>query len=791
MQKLIWLFVLCPIFAFGQVYKGYTKLIEDKANDLYEKEQYYLALPLYKSLDSVDAGALYSFRYGHCLYQCNQLEDAKQQLKKACKAKNQQAANFFYLGRIYHRAHQIDSARYFYTAFTKEGDGEMAHSYVERYLDQLEVAEKLLANPIPLELSVLGSGVNTKMDEYSPIVSADGSVLMFTSRRAENVGGKIDGSTGGYFEDVYISYWQDSTWSEAEDLGEIVNTDAHDACVSMTPDGQKLLIYRYESSKMFKRGNGDLYLSEIDSASWGTPILMDEIINTKHYEPSAFLTSDELTIVFASDREGGYGGTDLYEARLLPTGEWSEAKNLGPRINTPYNEDAPFITADGKTLYFSSEGHENMGGYDVFVAKQLGDTAWGECRNFGYPISTAEDDIYFSWSPDGSIAYFSSEREEGYGGKDIYKASVEPHPNPLFILKGIVMDSLSQRKLVANLTLRRIEDSTIVAVYNSNGYTGRYLGLLSPNATFTIEVSADGYYTKRDTIKVPRLLGLLEENRDFLLKKTRVGDEIPLFGVNFDYDSWELEPIARKTLDYYVQLLEENPLLILEIKGYTDSCGSEEYNQILSENRVLSVLDYFVHQGVSHHRLLASGKGETDLVKHTSAHDFNAANRRVVLKVVDVLKDTTQHHLLPTLSHPAFRWENMEKDTSESVNCKSDQYYLGEFLPYQIHFNVNQHKIYHPLTLKEIDHLAAFLRAHPRAVIELECSYKALATSHKNENLAQRREKHVRHLLEKEGVPIAQIKVKSIADEEPKQGEEKNEDEVLKYRKIKVKLIAL
>lgn len=304
---------------------------------------------------------------------------------------------------------------------------------------------------------------------------------------------------GKYFEDIYVSTKVDQEWSTPIGLGDQVNTDNHDACVGLSSDGTTLITYK--TNEVYT--GGDLYYSELEGVEWQKPVKFGDNINSAYLEPSASFTSDMNKLYFSSNRPGGFGDKDIYRVVRFPNGEWSLPQNLGPEINTEYDDDAPFIHPDGRTLYFSSKGHNTMGNYDIFKSDLNEDGTWSKPENLGYPLNTTDDDIYFVLSADGRRGYFSSGRPGGYGGQDLYVALLPGKVKNLTIIKGVVSvrdKDEASTPLSARITVRDAETKRIQGIYYSNSTTGKYLIIIPPNTKFALTVEADGCATYKQFV---------------------------------------------------------------------------------------------------------------------------------------------------------------------------------------------------------------------------------------------------------------------------------------------------
>ncbi len=507
------LMALKPMYGFCQ--SGLSRAeIETAAQYDFKNKDYYHALPLFLYLDSIYPDCpKYMFPIG--VSYINTTADHKNALiyLEKCKTKASQypPTLYYYLGRAYHLSNRFNEAISDYDIclsklykYKSKYDDFIKDIY--REIEMCENGKKLIQNPITIDIENLGPSINTKYPEYGPVLTLDEKEVIFTSCRPETTGGLIDTEDGQYFEDVYISSKKDSVWSEAKNMGPAINTNGHDASVSLTPDGQELLIYRYENHDAF-------LLSKLDGTQWSNAEELQGEVDSKYYEPSACLTKDGSYLIFSSNRPGGYGGLDLYVSKKLLNGYWAKPINLGSTINTVYDEDSPFLHPDGKTLYFSSNGHNSMGGFDMFYSKSTSDTitAWDKPINVGYPLNSSHDDLHFTLSADGKRIYFASIRPEGYGDKDIYVASIEDSKvQDVLVVVGIVQDSISKSPVTARIEVIDTENNSIIGIYYSNKTTGKYIMALPEGGKYKLSIQSDHYKVCDEVITTKELNGYQE-----------------------------------------------------------------------------------------------------------------------------------------------------------------------------------------------------------------------------------------------------------------------------------------
>lgn len=441
--KLILVLFLGAFYSYGQYTEEQLETLLSSSNEkkLIEENTelslagiYYQAGRVADKLLEFDAeNANYNYRKGYALIHSTvdytksigYLEIASKNINKnydlySTKEKGAPVDAIMYLAYAYHLKHKFDKAIENYQLFLEKAPKKAdSRKLVELKLKQCYVAKELVKDPKPFEIQNVGSVINTENPEYSPVVSLDGSALYFTTRRLRldksNEDIKED-ATNMHLEDIYVSYKDfDGEWTEPV-LLDFCLPERNEATVAISKDERKIYTYIGEDN------GGNIYASEfIENTFQDLEKLDYEGVNSDAWEPHINVSPDGRSLFFVSDREGGFGGRDIYEMTKMPDGSWSEPKNLGPTVNTPYDEDAPFVAVDNKTLYFSSNGEKSMGGFDVFMVQRDETGNWGEPENLGVPINTAGDDIYYTTTMDGFTGYLSSFREDGKGEKDIYK----------------------------------------------------------------------------------------------------------------------------------------------------------------------------------------------------------------------------------------------------------------------------------------------------------------------------------------------------------------------------------
>lgn len=573
----------------------------------------------------------------------------------------------YFLGKAYHLDMQWDKAIKEFSIFQKNmnsNDNTEVIAEVSKYIKECYTGKDLSQKPIRVFIDNLGGEVNSQYTDYGPVISADESVLLFTSRRPNTVGGKIDPGDNNFMEDIYISQkMPDGKWSPALNMGEPVNTSDHDANSGLSADGTKFLIY-------IGKNMGDLYESELKGDQWSKPEAINKNVNTdKYHESTACYSPDGKSLYFVSDKPGGLGDRDIYISKKDEKGRWGEAVNLGPAINTKYGEEGVFIHPDGKTLYFSSQGHTGIGGYDIYKSVYDEKTKiWSTPVNIGYPVNTPDDDVFFVVSASGKRGYYTSFNPNGFGEKDLYMITflgdekpmvqsnednllaslvapiketvvppvIEIKEAQLTILKGVITDALTGKTLEATIDIIDNQMNQTIASFSSNSSTGKYLVSLPAGKNYGIAVRKEGYLFHSENFDIPNTSAFQQVEKDVELKNIAVGSKIILKNIFFDFDKATLRPESTNELQRLTKLLNDVPTLKIEISGHTDSKGANDYNLKLSDNRAKAVVDYLINAGIPSSRLTYKGYGEEQPISTNDTDAGRQLNRRTEFKIISM-----------------------------------------------------------------------------------------------------------------------------------------------------------
>ena len=636
-----YIYILAIILTWSNNSALAQSIPKEARNHLEEGKLYYDQANYLKALDSYlaayafvpnDPGVNYSIAL--CYVNTYSYDKALKYLLPAKNAGIEDPMLDYYLGVSYHANAKIDEAIQSLQAFKSKlrpADKDLL-AQTNKYLLYCENAKLLMSKPVVMKISNLGITVNSPYPDYNPAISVDESTMIFTSRRANSTGGLVYEMDGHFFEDIYSSNkLPNNTWGEGKQLDLTINSVNHDACVGLSSEGQTMIIYKDD-------GGGDLYYSQLSGSTWSKPISFGKSINTDAREACGNFSPDGNYLFFVSDKKGGFGGTDIYWSKKNTDGAWAAPVNMGKEVNTAEDEFSPYLNADGKTFYFSSQAHNSMGGFDIFqsiidlsIAPLI---SVSTPTNLGYPINTVGDEIYFVWSADNKRAYFSSAREGGFGDKDLYLLERPEARAALVLLKGTISDCKSKQFIQANISVTDIESGKSIGKYVSNSSTGKYIVTLPAGKNYAINAEAKGYLFHSKNINIPKLENFKEIDDVICLDKIDIGSKIVLNNVFFDVNKATLRKESEIELDKLFDILSKNPKIKIEVAGHTDSDGDTQANLTLSDGRAHAVMDYLIAKGISADRIIYIGHGEDKPVVANDTPENKQLNRRTEIKIL-------------------------------------------------------------------------------------------------------------------------------------------------------------
>jgi outer membrane protein OmpA-like peptidoglycan-associated protein/tetratricopeptide (TPR) repeat protein len=632
----VWLCIL--LFSLQSAAQD-TKILIRPGEKCFRKEQYKNAYPYFEQVLKTDPDNLNAlYKSGVCNLHRFSKEQGLTDLEKVyAKDSMYNKYLYFWLARAYHLNYNFERASFFYSKFqSKISKNNIQYKEIERYKYQLTCGADYISNPGNYKVQNLGATINSGYSEHSPVLSKTDTLLLFTSRRVHVIDKKEE-HDGEPFENIFYSYKVNNQWSEP--LSFQLNTTGHDASIQLYDNDTKLFIYSYLHG-------GDIYTSENINGTWNTPVPLKEI-NSVDFEADVFLTADGKTLYYATNHFKKNGDLDIYYLTKNAGNTWSKPKSLSSVINTDEDEDAPYITADGKTMYFSSRGHTSMGGYDIF--KSILDTVtgnWTKPVNLGYPVNTPDEDLYFILSHNSSKAYLSSYRTGGYGEKDIYEVT----PIEEAEIKGQLVDKNNAPVKRKGLIVK------IVPVDAASKNAKPQQTGVADDGTFGLLTLSDNEYTVfvvdgRDTIASDTLhIALAAEKNQYV----RYICVIPDNNNNDTADTAAVTSIAFKTIEqtfYYavnisgigpatkaelrilVSFLEANPNTVISINGHADGSGPESVNAPLSQKRANGVKEYLESKGIPASRIKINAYGSSKPVAVNTTEAGRAKNRRVEVTV--------------------------------------------------------------------------------------------------------------------------------------------------------------
>lgn len=485
---LVFVFFSEPQFA-QSVAKPQRKILK-KAEKAFEREDFLNAYNNYTEYLKTDTGNYNAiYKSGLCLFNIDKTDTLALSYFQGSKIFVHAA--HFYLGRIYQMQGKSEKALgefYFYNSGKKPA--EISDSLLNDCIKKCEEALLSESQKEFLNVKNLGPGINTSFPEYVPLLFDN--KMFFTSRRPGSTGGALD-PYGKYYEDVYVSEMINRAWTTPKPLDGKVNTQTHDACVALSPDGRELIFYRTDETLLA----GDLYVTTWQNDEWTSPVKLGDEINSEYLETSACFSSNGNEIIFSSNRPGGIGGRDLYRVVRFLNGKYSLPVNLGPSINTEQDEDGPFVDPDNNALYFSSKGHTNMGEYDIFKAEfDAEKNAWKNVMNMGQPVNSANDDIYFFRQKNSSIGYFTSRRAGGFGDADIYEVDFSKSTMIIAYCRLEMPGSESLADLSGvNISLTDLKTGKLVGSYQPNRDYANLILLAVKDHPYQVKIVSDSHQT--------------------------------------------------------------------------------------------------------------------------------------------------------------------------------------------------------------------------------------------------------------------------------------------------------
>ncbi|NOY37761.1 MAG: OmpA family protein [Chlorobi bacterium] len=585
----------------------------------------------------------------------------------------------YFLGWAYQENYKFEQAQKEYELFLNQADKKMLKKYqaaAQNHIRECKNGIELMKDTVKVEIADLGPAINSAFDDYKVVLSSTDRHMFYTSRRPDSPKALPNISDYKFNESIYQSFADENGWGNGQMMKKPLNSKYNDAALDFSPDDLDLYIYRGDKK------NGNILVSENIQGNWSRPVNAASKINSRGKETAIYIARDSSMILFVSNNKKiTTGGKDIFVMFPDEKGGWSKPVSVDSVINTPFDEESPYLTDDGKVLYFSSKGHNTMGGYDIFKSVRQDDGSWGEPVNLGYPVNTPDDDLFFVFSNDSLLAYVSGIREKSEGLMDIYSVKYIPPPvdttevvadtvplvdtvhvvvmdtvkveqvvqvmdtipvaapveepkiKPL-VVKGVVMDEDNTAPIMARIDIIDLNQNNIVGTTISDRANGAYSILMKERKSYGAEINAPGYMFLLDIIPAPSSPDDTLIIRNFLMKKMKVGAAVVLNNIFFEFGKATLTPSSYPELDRVIKFMDSNPSIRVEIDGHTDNVGSAEYNLKLSEQRAKSVARYLIEHGVDASRILYKGFGFSQPVDTNETEEGRARNRRVEFKII-------------------------------------------------------------------------------------------------------------------------------------------------------------
>ncbi len=502
------------------------------------------------------------------------------------------------------------------------------------FADNCRFALDKFNNPVPFVPVNLGDSVNSERSEYWPSLSLDESKLIITVLDPANTAQTTQKTS--VQEDFYESVRkEDGTWAKRKNVGSPLNTGDNEGAQTISADGR--FLFFTGCNREDGQGKCDIYFSVNDNNKWSVPLNLGFPINTAYSEKHPSLSPDGKKLFFASDRPGGYGGLDIWMSKLERNGIWSFPVNIGENINTPGNEQSPFIHSDNKSLYFSSEGHMNMGKGDLFLSRLDSSGKWSSALNLGYPINTWNNEVGLIVNAAGDMAYYASDRIKNRG-LDIYEFPLYPEARPISVsyMKGRVYDARNWKGVEAVFQLIDLQTGNMVMESSSSPGNGDFLVSLPSGCNYALNVSKPGYLFYSGNFSLAEVHDRTDPYlMDVPLSPIKIDEKVILKNVFYAFNSYEVQPESQAELNKIIEFLNLNSNVRIEISGHTDNIGNVQYNQVLSEKRAKSVVDYLASKGIQAGRLSFKGYGSSMPIGTNDTEEGRSINRRTELKIVN------------------------------------------------------------------------------------------------------------------------------------------------------------
>lgn len=682
---------------------------------------------------------------------------------------------YFNLGKALHANYKFIDAIKIYNGYldkiveVKNNDTLVENA--EREIDICKNAIELMKHPLQMKVENLGAEINSPFADYSPFVNADETVLIFTSKREGSTGG-LKTDDGNYMEDIYISNKdQNGKWSQAQNISTNINTNAHDASCGLSIDGQELFIFKDDKDK------GNIYSSKLSGNSWSVPQSLGVFVNTKYYEKGASMSANGNFLFFSSDRPGGYGGFDIFISKKLPNGQWGEAFNLGPNVNTEYDEIGPFFHPDASTLYFASQGHNTMGGFDLFYSTINIEEATSTIPiNIGYPINTTGDDVFITITPDGKRAYYSSYNKDGFGYTDIYLITLkEPINKSLTVFSGVVKKDGSSDVSGVQITVTDPDSQNDIGIYTPNSSTGKYILILNAGKKYITRYECDGYNTITNTTEISK--DSTFENLNKTIKIDTVFLQKPSFStiLIFNRNSADLNNEITEALTKAVTFLNQNMEAFIVLQGKSG------YNSKINEKREEAVINFLINKKIDKKRIYPKD------AKLNSKHICNIQLHEKPEEQAQITENINDNKTIDQNNED--KTDNYDKNATRINVNDVKNLEKGMVLFNNIFFPINKAYLTEQ-AYTEINKILDMMNKYPKMIIEISGHTDKTGSKKLNNKLSRKRAKGVMDYLVLKGIDKKRLSFKGYGSSMPMVSNDTEDGRKLN-RRVEFKIVSI
>lgn len=538
---------------------------------------------------------------------------------------------YYYLGELLYKKGDYEKSAQILEIHLNKFKNVSNTKRILHLFESASFAAKAVKSAWDIDVIRVSGNINTQNAEYINFVNEDKTVLYFTRKeplKTESIDGR------NFIERIFYSEYKNDEWQPPIELTFPWQNNSNLGAVTFSVDSRTLIF----TGCYFPEGVGscDIYFSRKAGDNWLMPYNAGLNINSSGWDSQAVLSSNGKMLFFSSKRGNGNGGSDIWYSKRDKNGNWSKPVNAGNTVNTSYDEMSPFLSADNKTLYFSSNGHPGLGGFDLFVARIDTTGTWNNVTNLGVPVNSAQNEINIFISLDGQTAWISSDRGNKKKNFDIFFMTIPEAvaPEKTFYFKGVTLSAKDHKPLWADVILTDLQTGKTLDSTRSDAVNGRFLAVIHPGINYAVNIYKRGYMFLSENLNLENSYQQSNIYDTFYLQPIDSGSITNLYNINFDFDKADLKPTSLPELKRLIKFLNDNPEVKIEISGHTDRKGSGKYNLILSEKRAKSVFLYLINNGINENRLTYKGYGYLQPICTDTTDECAAKNRRTEIKIL-------------------------------------------------------------------------------------------------------------------------------------------------------------